>query len=183
MSTLLKFSSFIDEFNKRIGRLSAWCIVLAATVGAGNALLRKLFDLSSNAWLEIQWWLFSISFLFASSWALRDNDHIRIDIVHSLISQRLRHIIELLGHLFFLLPSAVLLFVTSWNYFAIAWMQNEQSKDAGGLPQWPIKAIMPLAFALLVLQALSQIIKQISLIREGTLVDNQNAPSSIRAYE
>lgn len=182
MTPLLKFSSLIDKFNELIGRYASWCIVLAACVGAGNAIVRKLFDISSNAWLEIQWWLFSIAFLLASSWALRDNDHIRIDILHSFLSPRVRDFLELLGHVFFLLPTALLLFLSSWNYFFISWGQNEQSKDAGGLPQWPIKALLPLAFGLLLLQTLSQIIKQISGMM-GQSIESQNIPSQIIARE
>lgn len=183
MPVLLKLSSYIDKLNERIGQNAAWCIVLSACVGAGNAIVRKLLDISSNAWLEIQWWLFSIAFLLASSWALRDNDHIRIDILHSYLSQRTRNILELFGHLFFLLPTAILLFLTSTNYFLMSWEQNEQSKDAGGLPQWPIKALLPLAFGLLVLQTLSQIIKQVAKMKEDDPRDIQKIPSQLRAYE
>lgn len=183
MKILLKLSHFIDHCNHYIGRSVAWCIVLAAFVGAGNALFRKIFDLSSNAWLEIQWWLFSVTFLFASSWTLRENDHVRIDVVHPFLSLRLRNIIELIGHLFFLLPTTLLLFFTSWNYFSISWLQNEQSKDAGGLPQWPIKAIIPLAFGFLLLQALSEIIKQIAILKRVLPQQEQKETHSMKVRE
>lgn len=165
MPFLLKLSTLIDQLNRGIGRSVSWCILLAAIVGAGNAIFRKFFDLSSNAWLEIQWWLFSTAFLFASSWTLQENVHVRIDVAQSMLSLRIRNVIEILGHLLFLLPTTLLLLITSFNYFSISWIQNEQSKDAGGLPQWPIKAIIPLAFGFLLLQAISEIIKQIARMR------------------
>lgn len=183
MKILLKFSVFIDQLNCRVGRSVAWCIVLAAFVSAGNAVFRKIFDLSSNAWLEIQWWLFSLAFLFAASWTLRDKDHVRIDVMSPLLSWRLRNIIELLGHLFFLLPITLVLLITSWNYFLISWIQNEQSKDAGGLPQWLIKAIIPLAFFFLLLQAFSEIIKQISILRGALPEKYKTASAHLRTRE
>jgi TRAP-type mannitol/chloroaromatic compound transport system permease small subunit len=143
----------------------SWLIVAAALISAGNAISRKLFDASSNAWLELQWWLFAIVFLLTAPWTLRENEHIRIDIVNNRLSQRLRNGIEILGHVFFLLPATALILVTSWFYFLTSYAQNEQSPNAGGLPQWPIKALIPLAFALLFLQGLSELVKRIAIIR------------------
>jgi TRAP-type mannitol/chloroaromatic compound transport system permease small subunit len=165
MQALLSLSRAIDALNTWIGRTVAWLIVAAAVISAGNAIIRKLFDTSSNAWLELQWWMFAIAFLLAAPWTLKDNEHIRIDIVSARLSKRTRNIIELIGHVFFLLPTAALIIYTSWNYAAISWMQNEQSKDAGGLPQWPIKWLIPLAFALLFSQGLSELIKRIAIMR------------------
>jgi TRAP-type mannitol/chloroaromatic compound transport system permease small subunit len=165
MQALLGLSRAIDAVNTWIGRHVAWLILIAAIISAGNAIIRKLFDTSSNAWLEVQWWLFGLAFLLAAPWTLKDNDHIRIDIVSAQLSQRTRNIIEVIGHVFFLLPTAALILYTSYHYAAISWLQNEQSKDAGGLPQWPIKALIPLAFALLFAQGLSELIKRIAIMR------------------
>lgn len=165
MQALLGLSRVIDAVNTWIGRHVAWLIVFAAVISAGNAIVRKLFDTSSNAWLELQWWLFALAFLLAAPWTLKDNEHIRIDIVSAQLSQRWRNIIELVGHIFFLLPTAALIVYTSYHYAAISWAQNEQSKDAGGLPQWPIKALIPLAFALLFAQGISELIKRIAIMR------------------
>ena len=165
MKQLLALSRAIDRFSGWIGRHVAWLIVVAAFIGAGNAIVRKIFDQSSNAWLELQWWLFAVAFLLAAPWTLRDNEHIRIDILSSRLSTKARNIIEVIGHTFFLLPTAALILYTSWHYFAISWAQNEQSKDAGGLPQWPIKALIPLAFALLLAQGISELIKRIAIMR------------------
>jgi TRAP-type mannitol/chloroaromatic compound transport system permease small subunit len=165
MKLLLALSRRIDAVNGWIGRHVAWLIVVAAFIGAGNAVVRKIFDASSNAWLELQWWLFAVAFLLAAPWTLLVNEHIRIDIINARLSQKWRNIIEVVGHVFFLLPTAALILYTSWHYAAISWMQNEQSKDAGGLPQWPIKALIPIAFAFLFAQGLSELIKRIAIMR------------------
>lgn len=165
MQALLSLSRAIDAANTWIGRTVAWLIVVAAVISAGNAIIRKLFDTSSNAWLEMQWWLFALAFLLASPWTLKDNEHIRIDVLSARLTQRTRNIIELIGHAFFLLPMAALVAYTSWHFAAISWLQNEQSKDAGGLPQWPIKALIPIAFALLFAQGISELIKRIAIMR------------------
>jgi TRAP-type mannitol/chloroaromatic compound transport system permease small subunit len=165
MKALLGFSRLIDRLSGEIGRHVAWLIVAAAMISAGNAVIRKLFDTSSNAWLELQWWLFAAVFLLASPWTLSLNEHIRIDVVSSRFPPRLRHAAEILGHVFFLLPSAALILVTSWSYFLTSYFQNEQSQNAGGLPQWPIKALIPIAFALLFVQGVSELIKRIAIMR------------------
>lgn len=165
MQALLAVSRGIDAAMGRLGRAVAWLIVLAALIGAGNAIIRKTFDLSSNAWSEIQWWLFSAVFLLAAPWTLLAGEHIRIDIVSNRLSQSTRNWIEIIGHVFFLLPMAVMLCITSWHYFARAYAYNEQALNAGGLPQWPIKALIPAAFLLLALQGLSELIKRIAVMR------------------
>lgn len=165
MQALLALSRGIDAVNTTIGRAVAWLILLAAAVSAGNAIVRKIFDTSSNAWLEAQWWLFALAFLLAAPWTLKDNEHIRIDVLSSHLSKRSRDVIDIVGHVFFLLPTAALIVYTSWHYAAISWLQNEQSKDAGGLPQWPIKLLIPLAFALLFAQGLSELIKRVAIMR------------------
>ncbi len=148
-----------------IGRWVAWLIVLAAVISAGNAVVRKILHTSSNSWLEVQWWLFAAVFLLAAPWTLALNEHIRIDVVSNYFSKRQRNAVEMIGHIFFLLPAAAMIVFTSWHYFLTSWAQNEQSQNAGGLPQWPIKALIPIAFTLLFVQGVSELIKRIAIIR------------------
>lgn len=175
MMRLLALSRRIDAVNTAIGRNVAWLIVIAAVIGAVYAVVRKLFMTGSNAWLEIQWWMFALAFLFAAPWTLKVNEHIRIDIVSSLLPKRVRDLIDVAGHVFFLLPAAALIIWTSWDFFQSSYAQNEQSSNYGGLPQWPIKAVIPFAFALLFAQGLSELIKRIAILR-GELEDS--APAS-----
>jgi len=162
---LLRLSKLIDATNAQIGRWCAWAILLAVAVSAINAVVRKAFDMSSNAWLELQWVLFSVVFLLCASWTLRDNEHIRIDIVNNLLPPWLRNTIEIVGHTFFLLPLTIVIVVTGLPFFTGSFAINEQSTNAGGLPQWPAKALIPLGFALLLAQAVSELIKRIAVIR------------------
>lgn len=165
MKGLLALSRLVDRTSTAIGRSVAWLIIAAAVISAGNALVRKIFDWSSNALLEVQWWLFAIVFLLAAPWTLAVNEHIRIDILNSRLSRRARDIIELAGHTFFLLPAAAMIVYTSWIFFASSFAQNEHSPNAGGLLQWPIKALIPVAFALLFAQGLSELIKRVAIMR------------------
>jgi TRAP-type mannitol/chloroaromatic compound transport system permease small subunit len=165
MQVLIELSRRIDRMSGWLGHTVSWLIVVAVCVSAGNAIVRKVFDISSNAWLEAQWWLFALVFLLAAPWTLRDNEHIRIDVVNARLSQGTRNIIELIGHVFFLLPMAAMLAWTSWHYAAISLAQHEGSQNAGGLPQWPIKMLIPLAFALLFVQGVSELIKRIAIMR------------------
>lgn len=165
MDGLLALSRAIDRVSASIGRSVAWLIVAAALISAVNAVVRRLFDWSANSLLEIQWWLFAAVFLLAAPWTLAINEHIRIDVVNSRLSARTRNIIELVGHIFFLLPTAALVVYTSWIFFATSFAQNEQSPNAGGLALWPIKALIPVAFALLFVQGLSELIKRIAIMR------------------
>lgn len=174
MGGLLALSRRIDAATSWIGRSAAWLIVLAAVISAGNAVVRKLFDISSNSWLEVQWWLFACVFLLAAPWTLSINEHIRIDIVSNRLSKRSRDTIDIIGHVFFLLPSAALIVFTSWYFFATSYAQNEQAQNAGGLPQWPIKALIPIAFAVLFLQGVSELIKRVAIVR-GDLEDGNDA--------
>jgi TRAP-type mannitol/chloroaromatic compound transport system permease small subunit len=162
---LIGMSRRIDRMTSVIGRSVAWLVVAAAAVSAGNAVVRKAFHMSSNSWLEAQWWLFALVFLLAAPWTLALNEHIRIDVVSNRFAPRTRSWIELVGHAFFLLPSAALLLYHSWHYFLTSYFQNEQSTNPGGLPQWPIKALIPAAFALLFLQGLSELVKRIAIMQ------------------
>lgn len=165
MRVLLAVSRGIDAATRQLGQWVAWLVVVAAVISAGNALIRKLFDTSSNAWLEMQWWLFAAVFLLAAPWTLALNEHIRIDIVSQRFSPRLRNIIEVIGHVFFLMPMAAIVVWTSWPFFVSSYLQNEQSSNYGGLPQWPAKLLIPLAFAILFIQAVSELIKRVAIMR------------------
>jgi TRAP-type mannitol/chloroaromatic compound transport system permease small subunit len=176
MQRLLGLARLIESLSDAVGRYVAWLVVAAALISAGNAMVRKLFDLSSNAWLELQWWLFAVVFLLAAPWTLAHNGHIRIDVVSNRFSQRTRNAVELIGHVFFLLPSAAMILVTSWFFFLTSYFENEQSSNAGGLPQWPIKALIPAAFALLLLQGVAELIKRIAIIR-GDITEREERGS------
>lgn len=172
MRALLAVSRAIDAATRLIGQSVAWLVIAAAVISAGNAVIRKLFDLSSNAWLELQWWLFAAVFLLAAPWTLALNEHIRIDIVNERLPKWVRNAIEIVGHLFFLLPTAALVVYTSWSFFLSAYDQNEQSPNFGGLPQWPVKLLIPVSFAILFLQGVSELIKRIAIIN-GDLPDDR----------
>lgn len=165
MNALLALSRAIDAVNTRIGRLVSWLIVVAVLVSATNAIIRKVFDSSSNSWLELQWVLFAAVFLCCAPWTLIDNEHIRIDIVNARLSRRVRNWIDLLGGIFFLLPFTVVMLITAWPFFLNSYRINEQSLNAGGLAQWPAKALVPLGFFLLLVQCFSEIIKRVAIMR------------------
>ena len=164
MSLLLRLSRAIDALNERVGRLVYWLVLVAVLVSAGNALMRYTFDVSSNAWLELHWYLFSAVFLLAAGYTLLHNEHVRIDVIISRFSAQTRAWVDLLGSLFFLLPMAVVILVLSWPMFVESFVRHEYSSDAGGLLRWPAKLLVPAGFLLLVLQALSEIIKRVAFL-------------------
>ena len=170
MRKLLTFSRAVDRFNSRLGAVVAWALLIAVLVSAANAIIRKVFNTSSNSWLELQWVLFGMAFLLCAPWTLLSNEHIRIDIVNSFFPKRVRDWIDVFGHLFFLLPVAALIVYLGWPYFWLSYLQNEQSSNAGGLPVYPSKLLIPLGFTFLLVQGLSEIIKRIAIIR-GDLED------------
>ncbi len=165
MAPLLALSRAIDFVNLKIGLAARWLILVAVVISAANAIVRKAFSVSSNSWLEAQWFLFGAVFMLCASYTLMRNGHIRIDIVVSHFSKRTRDWIDVFGHLFFLLPFCLLMIVDSWPFFLRSWEQNEQSLNAGGLPLWPAKFLVPLGFFLLALQGVSELIKRIAVIR------------------
>ncbi len=167
---LLKLSGVIDAINTQIGKWVAWAILAAVAVSAVNATVRKVFDMSSNSWLELQWVLFSAVFLLCTSWTLRDNEHIRIDIVNNHLPRGLRNTIELIGHTFFLLPLTIVILVTGIPFFTESFFMNEQSTNAGGLPQWPAKSLIMIGFAMLLAQCISELIKRVAII-QGLIPD------------
>jgi TRAP-type mannitol/chloroaromatic compound transport system permease small subunit len=165
LKALLPLTRVIDAFNTWLGKRLAWLILAAVIVSAVNATIRKVFDTSSNSWLELQWVLFSIVFLLCSPWTLLANEHIRIDIVNNLLPKWLRDTIDAVGHAFFLLPLAFIMIITGIPFFLRSYQINEQSGNAGGLPQWPSKALVMIAFTLLLFQGLSELIKRIAVLR------------------
>jgi TRAP-type mannitol/chloroaromatic compound transport system permease small subunit len=165
VQSLLKLSRAIDAFTRWTGKRLAWLILVAVVVSALNAIVRKTFDTSSNSWLELQWVLFSIVFLLCSPWTLLDNEHIRIDIVNNLLPNKVRNVIDLVGHALFLLPLTIVMIITGVPFFLRSFQINEQSGNAGGLPQWPAKSLIMLGFAFLLVQGISEFIKRIAVMR------------------
>lgn len=165
LRTLLPFSRRIDAMNAWLGKRLSWLILAAVFVSAANASVRKIFDTSSNSWLELQWVLFSIVFLLCSPWTLLSNEHIRIDIVNNFLPKWLRNAIEVIGHSLFLLPLTIIMIVTGAPFFLRSIEINEQSGNAGGLPQWPAKSLIMVGFALLFVQGVSELIKRVAIIR------------------
>jgi TRAP-type mannitol/chloroaromatic compound transport system permease small subunit len=170
LKKLLRFSRAVDAFNTSIGRWVAWALLAAILVSAVNATVRKVFNTSSNSWLEIQWILFGAVFLLCSAWALLSNEHIRIDIVNNMLPKQVRNWIDVFGHVFFLIPVTLVVAWLGWPFFWRSLMQNEQSTNAGGLPVYPSKFLIPLAFTFLAFQGFSELIKRIAIIR-GDLQD------------
>lgn len=173
---LLRVSGLIDRLNLMVGRLVYWLILLMVLVSSGNAVVRYAFNTSSNAWLEIQWYLFSGVFLLSAGYTLLHNEHIRIDVISGRFTPRIQAWIDVVGGVFFLLPMAVLIMWLSWPMFMDSFVTGEMSSDAGGLIRWPAKVLIPIGFALLALQGLSEIIKRLAFLA-GVAVD-PNAGSS-----
>ena len=165
MQSLLKISRGIDAFTRWLGKRLAWLILVAVVVSALNATVRKTFDTSSNSWLELQWVLFSIVFLLCSAWTLLDNEHIRIDIVNNLLPNKVRDSIDIVGHAFFLIPLCIVMIITGGPFFMRSVELNEQSGNAGGLPQWPAKSLIIIGFTFLLAQGISELIKRIAVMR------------------
>lgn len=164
MHALLRLAGLIDGLNERIGRAMYWLVLVAVIVSAGNAISRKLFNVSSNAYLELQWYLFSAMFLFCAGYTLLRNEHVRIDVVAGRFSARTQAWIDIFGTLFFLLPVAVLFIWLSWPIFIRTYTHGEISTNAGGLLIWPARLMVPVGFALLTLQGLSELIKRIAFL-------------------
>jgi TRAP-type mannitol/chloroaromatic compound transport system permease small subunit len=165
LQALLKLSRGIDAFTRWTGKRLAWLILLAVVISAGNAIMRKTFDISSNSWLELQWVLFSIVFLMCSPWTLLDNEHIRIDIVSNALPKSVRNVIDVVGHTLFLMPLCIVMIITGGPFFMRSFEVNEQSGNAGGLPQWPAKSLVIIGFVFLLVQGISELIKRIAVMR------------------
>lgn len=182
LKPVLGLSHSIDRFNAWIGRNVAWMILVAVLVSAANAVVRKVFNTSSNSWLEIQWILFGAVFLLCAPWTLMLNEHIRIDIVNSLLSKRLRNWIDVIGHWFFIVPICLVMLYTGIPFFYRSLMQNEQSTNAGGLPVYPAKFLIPLAFFLLLIQGISELIKRRAIMK-GMMEDTTSGGGHHAAAE
>lgn len=164
MAALLGISRTIDAVTEFIGKAVSWLILVAVLVSAGNAIIRKIFNVSSNSWLEAQWYLFGAAFMFAAAYTLSQNEHIRIDIVYAMFSRRVQHWIDLLGHLLFLMPFVLLMVYYLIPYVLLSYRSGEVSSSAGGLIIWPAKGILLIGFVLLAAQGISEIIKKIAIM-------------------
>ena len=160
MTALLRFSALVDALNEKIGRIASWLVLIACVISAGNAVMRYGFNMSSNAWLEIQWYLFGGMVMLGAAHTLRVNEHVRVDVLYSRYSDRTRLWVDLLGGILFLLPMAIIIGWLSWPMFINSFHIGETSGNAGGLLRWPVKLLVPLGFLLLTLQGLSEIIKR-----------------------
>jgi len=166
MRTLLALARLIDGMNERLGRMAGWLVLAAVLISATNATLRYTLDLSSNAWLEIQWYLFSGIFLLGAGYTLLRNAHVRIDILASRWSPRTRAVMEIACTLLFLMPMACVILYFSWPMFMASYTGSEMSGDAGGLLRWPVKILIPFGFLFLVLQGVAQIIRNAAILLE-----------------
>lgn len=164
MSVLLGLSRAIDWVNTQFGVIANWLVLLACLISAGNAGSRYLFSVSSNGWLEIQWYMFGGMVLLGAPYTLKMNEHVRVDLVYGLMSERTRIWIDIIGGFLFLLPMCVILIYFTWPWFVQSWMINEASSNAGGLVRWPVKLLLPVGFALMALQGISEIIKRIAAL-------------------
>ena len=165
MQPLLAIARVIDRVNEAIGKAVMWLILVAVLVSATNAIIRKAFNMSSNSWLEMQWYLFGAAFMLASAYTLKQNEHIRIDIFYGTRTRRTQHWIDLIGHMLFTLPFVTLMAVMLVPYTWAAWRIGQISTNSGGLIIWPARAILAVGFILLVFQAISEIIKKIAVMR------------------
>lgn len=164
VNAMLAFSRAVDALNERIGRIFYWLVLVAVLISSGNAIVRKAFDMSSNAYLEIQWYLFSAVFLMCAGYTLLRNEHIRIDIVAGRFSRRTQTWIDVFGTIFFLFPMVALILYESWPWFVRTFESGEVSPSAGGLILWPAKIFVPVGFALLGLQGISELFKRIAFL-------------------
>ncbi len=175
MNMLLGFARAVDRLTGLVGRVFAWLILLAVLVSAGNAVIRKSFNLSSNAWLELQWYLFGAVFMLCAAWALRDDAHVRVDVLSSRLSPRARVWIDLVCHVVFLMPFVLLMAWLSWPFFMTSYVTGEASNNAGGLVRWPAKLSVLIGFLLLIAQGGSEIVK-----RAAMLTGDLPLPESVR---
>ena len=174
MRLLLSFSALIDALNEKIGVVCNWLVLSACVVSAGNAMVRYAYDSSSNAWLEVQWYMFAVIVMFGASYTLKRNEHVRVDILYMTLSRRGQLWIDILGALIFLLPTCAILAWLSWPFFMQSFNVYEHSSNAGGLLRWPIKLVLPVGFALVALQGISELIKRVAFLN-GYAVDSLEA--------
>ena len=165
MDALLKLSASVDAFSNLIGKLIRWLVLGSVLISAGNAIIRKVFNISSNGFLEIQWYLFAGVFLLGSGFAFMRNVHVRIDFISGKLSKRTNTVIDILGIVIFIIPLCLIMVWLSWPLFSTALATGEMSQNAGGLIRWPAYLLMPLGFGLLFVQALSELVKRIAFLK------------------
>ena len=171
MGALLALSRGIDAFSKFIGKMAEYAVLICALISAGNATSRYLFSLSSNGWLEIQWYLFAFVVLLGASYTLRNNGHVRVDLIYGNISPRARLWVDLFGLLIFLLPFTAFITWLCWPFFYSSYLEGEMSQNASGLIRWPVKLTLVTGFALLFMQGISELIKRIAALRGSVQLD------------
>ena len=176
MNALLAISRVIDAINERLGKATGWLILAAVMVSSINALVRFSINRSSNAWLELQWYLFGAVVLLGAAYTFKANEHIRIDIISSRLSKRTRDWIDVFGHLFFLMPLCLVLMWLGWPFFLRSLAQAEVSSSAGGLIVWPAKLLVPLGFTILFVQSISELIKRVAVMKG--LIEDPHGPSA-----
>lgn len=165
MKGLLAISGIIDGVSAIFGKIAEYLVLVCALVSAGNAIIRYLFSISSNGWLEIQWYLFAFIVMLGASHTLRKNEHVRVDLVYGAVSPRTRLWIDVFGIIVFLLPFSIYCFLLNWPVFVLSWNEGEMSSNAGGLIRWPVKLMLTAGFALLAVQGISELIKRIAALR------------------
>jgi TRAP-type mannitol/chloroaromatic compound transport system permease small subunit len=161
---MLKFSGLVDTLNEWIGRLVMWLVLGAVLISAGNAIVRKAFNIGSNAWLEIQWYLFAGVFMLGVGYVMLKNAHVRIDFISSKLSKRTNAIIDAIGIVIFTIPLSIIMIDLGWPLFHRAWTSGEMSQNAGGLIRWPVLLLIPAGFSILLLQACSELIKRLAFL-------------------
>ena len=171
MRPLLALSQAIDRLNEKIGTICNLLVLIACLVSAGNAMIRYAFSYSSNGWLEAQWYMFAILVMFGASYTFKRNEHVRVEILYLMLSERGQLWLDLIGTLFFLIPSCLLLAYLSWPFFYQAYAGGEMSGNAGGLLRWPIKFVVPSGFVMLALQGVSEVIKRIAALQGYVTID------------
>lgn len=164
MAKLLRFSAFIDAVNERFGVIANWLVLLCCLISAGNAASRYLISESSNGWLEIQWYMFAGMVLLGGPYTLKMNEHVRVDLLYGMVSERTRIWIDIVGGILFLLPICLILTYFTWPWFVESWRLGEGSSNAGGLIRWPVKLVLPIGFVLMALQGISEIIKRVAAL-------------------
>jgi len=176
LAFLLRLSGWIDAMNERIGKSVYWLVLAMVLISAANALVRKIFNYSSNAFLEAQWYLFSAVFLLCAGYTLLKNEHVRIDVIAGRFSPKTQAWMDILGTIFFLLPMALLILYLSWPVFVQKFVSGEISGSAGGLIVWPARLLMPVGFLLLILQGLSELVKRVAFV-------TGRGPDPVRRHE
>ena len=164
MKVLLKFSAIVDSMNEKFGHIANWLVLLACLISAGNATSRYLFSASSNAWLEVQWYMFTGMVMFGGAYTLKMNEHVRVDLFYGIFPEKVRIWIDIIGGFLFLLPICVILVFFTWPWFVESWQIQEMSSNAGGLIRWPVKLMLPAGFLLMIFQGLSEIIKRVAAL-------------------